>query len=162
MCQAWHQALVLVKSSEENRNYCKYLQQREFNAGTWSHGRRGSKDSEATQRLVIAERRPTPKLQDGGRQSYTWAPGNRFTWWKLEPWREQRRSRNTLVSSLFPHFSVRPVWQPTPVFLPRESHGGRSLVGYSPWGGKESDTTERLHFHFSHHSKVVKEIQNLI
>ena len=33
-------------------------------------------------------------------------------------------------------------WQPTPVFLPRGSHGQRSLVGYSPWGGKESDTTE--------------------
>ena len=37
-------------------------------------------------------------------------------------------------------------WQPTPVFLPGESHGGRSLVGYSPRGRKESDTTERLHF----------------
>jgi len=37
-------------------------------------------------------------------------------------------------------------WQPTPVFLPGESHGGRSLVGYSPWGCKESDTTELLHF----------------
>ena len=36
-------------------------------------------------------------------------------------------------------------WQPTPVLLPGESHGGRSLVGYSPWGRKESDTTERLH-----------------
>ena len=33
-------------------------------------------------------------------------------------------------------------WQPTPVFLPGESHGQRSLVGYSPWGCKESDTTE--------------------
>ena len=33
-------------------------------------------------------------------------------------------------------------WQPTPVFLPGESHGQRSLVGYSPWGYKESDTTE--------------------
>ena len=31
-----------------------------------------------------------------------------------------------------------------PVFLPGESHGQRSLVGYSPWGRKESDTTERL------------------
>ena len=39
-------------------------------------------------------------------------------------------------------------WQPTPVFLPGESHGRRSLVGYSPRGRKESDTTERLHFHF--------------
>ena len=36
-------------------------------------------------------------------------------------------------------------WQPTPVFLPGESHGRRSLVGYSPQVA-ESDTTERLHF----------------
>ena len=34
-------------------------------------------------------------------------------------------------------------WQPTPVFLPGEFHGQRSLVGCSPWGHKESDTTER-------------------
>ena len=39
-------------------------------------------------------------------------------------------------------------WQPTPVSLPGESRGRRSLVGYSPQGRKESDTTERLHFHF--------------
>ena len=37
-------------------------------------------------------------------------------------------------------------WQHIPVFLPRESHGQRSLVGYSPWGHKESDMTEWLHF----------------
>ena len=36
-------------------------------------------------------------------------------------------------------------WQPTAVFLPKESHGQRSLVGCSPWG----HTTERVHFHFS-------------
>ena len=36
--------------------------------------------------------------------------------------------------------------QPTPVLLPGKSHGRRSLVGYSPCGLKESDTTERLHF----------------
>ena len=36
-------------------------------------------------------------------------------------------------------------WQPTPVFLPGKLCGQRSLVGYSPWGGKESDTTEQLH-----------------
>ena len=35
-------------------------------------------------------------------------------------------------------------WHPTPVFLPEEFHGQRSLVGYSPWGGKEWDTTECL------------------
>ena len=35
-------------------------------------------------------------------------------------------------------------WQPTPVFLPGEFHEQRSLVGFSPWGHRESDTTERL------------------
>ena len=39
--------------------------------------------------------------------------------------------------------------QPTPVLLPGKSHGRRSLVGCSPWGCEESDTTERRHFHFS-------------
>ena len=36
-------------------------------------------------------------------------------------------------------------WQPTPVLLPGKSHGQRSLVGYSPWGHKELDATERLY-----------------
>ena len=40
-------------------------------------------------------------------------------------------------------------WDPTPVLLPGKSQGWRSLVGCSPWGREESDTTERLHFHFS-------------
>ena len=39
-------------------------------------------------------------------------------------------------------------WHPTPVPLPGKSHGWRNLVGYSPWGRKELDMTERLHFHF--------------
>ena len=40
-------------------------------------------------------------------------------------------------------------WHPTPVLLPGKSHGWRSLVGCNPWDREESDTTERLHFHFS-------------
>ena len=48
--------------------------------------------------------------------------------------------------------SCRREWLPTPVFLPGESHGQKSLVNYSPWGHKESDMTEQLtlslHFHF--------------
>ena len=40
--------------------------------------------------------------------------------------------------------SSRKEWQPTPVFLPGRSHGQRSLVGYHPWGCKESDTIEQL------------------
>ena len=35
-------------------------------------------------------------------------------------------------------------WQPTPVFSPGEFHGQRSIVGYSPWDHKDSDTTEQL------------------
>ena len=44
--------------------------------------------------------------------------------------------------------------QPTPVFLPGELHGQRSLAGCSPWGCAESDTTERPHFLFSLFSSV--------
>jgi len=40
-------------------------------------------------------------------------------------------------------------WHPTPVLLPGKPHGRRRLVGCSLWGREESDTTERLHFHFS-------------
>ena len=39
-------------------------------------------------------------------------------------------------------------WQPTPVLLPGKFHWWRSLVGYSPWGHKESDMTEQFHFHW--------------
>ena len=45
--------------------------------------------------------------------------------------------------------SRRRKWHPTPVLLPGKFHGWRSLVGCSPWGREESDTTERLRFHFS-------------
>ena len=45
--------------------------------------------------------------------------------------------------------SQRRQWHPTPVFSPGKSHGRESLVGCSPWGREESDTTERLPFHFS-------------
>ena len=40
-------------------------------------------------------------------------------------------------------------WQPTPVFSLGKYHGQRSLVGYSPWGCKESDMTEAIHTHTS-------------
>ena len=42
-------------------------------------------------------------------------------------------------------FNRRRKWQSTPVLLPGKSHGQRSLIGYSPWGHRESDKTERLH-----------------
>ena len=52
--------------------------------------------------------------------------------------------QETQVRSLCRKDPWRRKWQPTPVSLPGESHGRRSLVGYSPRGHKESDTTERL------------------
>ena len=52
-----------------------------------------------------------------------------------------------ILFELLPQLFWRRKWQPTPVFLPGESHGQRSLVGYSPWGCKESDTTEQLNHH---------------
>ena len=54
--------------------------------------------------------------------------------------------QETWVLSLAGKIPRRREWLPTSVFLPRESHGQRSLAGYSPWGGKESDTAERLYF----------------
>ena len=47
-------------------------------------------------------------------------------------------------------------WQPTPVFLPGKSHGQRSLAGYSPWGHKESHTTERLNSNDQHPFELEK------
>ena len=79
--------------------------------------------------------------------------------WKI-PWTEEpgglqsmgsRRVRHNWATSLslFTFLHWRRKWQPTPVLLPGKSHGWRSLVGCNPWGREESDTTERLHFHFS-------------
>ena len=47
-------------------------------------------------------------------------------------------------------------WLPTPVFLPGEFHGQRSLVGYSPWGHKESDRTEQLTLSLFHWFPVIE------
>ena len=77
--------------------------------------------------------------------------GSRSSVWKHRPW-----NQNTLVAQTIKNSpsiketlgSWRGEWQPTPVFLPREFHGQRSLAGYSPWGRKESDMNEWQHFHF--------------
>ena len=54
--------------------------------------------------------------------------------------------QETRVRSLGWEDPLEKEWQPSPVLLPGKFRGLRSLVGYSPWGRKESDTTERLHF----------------
>ena len=58
--------------------------------------------------------------------------------------------QETQVQSLGQEDTWRRKWQPTPVFLPGEFQGQRSLVGYSPWGRQELDMSEQLtlsHFH---------------
>ena len=52
-------------------------------------------------------------------------------------------------------FPWRIKWQPTALFLPGECHGQKSLVGYSPWGCKESDTTEHTHAVQVHQTKLL-------
>ena len=51
-----------------------------------------------------------------------------------------------IIIIIFPFYTAdwRRKWQPTPVFLPGECHGQKSLLGYSPWDHKELDTTEQL------------------
>ena len=61
--------------------------------------------------------------------------------------REFHRQRS--MDFMDPTHRWRRWWHTTPVLLPGKSHGRRSLVGCSSWGHKESDTTERLYFHFS-------------
>jgi len=53
-------------------------------------------------------------------------------------WRQKRCGFDPWVAKIL----WRRAWQPTPVFLPAESHGQRNLAGYSPWGSKKSDMTE--------------------
>ena len=59
--------------------------------------------------------------------------------------------QDTRVQSLVGKIPWKRKWQPTPVFLPGKSHGLRRLVGYSPWGRKESDTTGQLLLSFFFH-----------
>ena len=69
------------------------------------------------------------------------------------PWLA-RTSNQSILKEISPEYSLEGLMlqrrqrHPTPVLLPGKSHGRRSLVGCSPWGGEESDRTERLHFHF--------------
>ena len=60
-------------------------------------------------------------------------------------------SSSHLLFFIFLHspYHGRRQWHPTAVLVPGKSHGWRSLVGCSPWGHEELDTTEQLHFHFS-------------
>ena len=100
------------------------------------------------------------------RESKTWETRESLvdSWVSKLPWRRDRLptpvfsgfpgasdSKRTCLQCRRPEFGPcvgripwRRAWQTTPVFLPGECHGQRSLADYSPWGDKESDTTEQL------------------
>ena len=59
--------------------------------------------------------------------------------------KHQLNMQETWVQSLDGEDALEKEMAPTPALLPGKSHGWRSPVSYSPWGCKESDTTERLH-----------------
>ena len=63
-----------------------------------------------------------------------------------EPACQCRRCQRPRFDPWVGKVSWRRKWQPTPLFMPGKSHGLRSLVGYRPWGHKELDVTEWLHF----------------
>ena len=67
--------------------------------------------------------------------------------------------QETWVHSLVQEDSLEEEMLPTSVCLPGESHGQRSLVGYSPWGHKESKMTERLTLSHFHNYLVTREIK---
>ena len=66
-----------------------------------------------------------------------------LSWW-LRQWRIHLQGGRPRFDPWVGKICWRKEWQPTPVFLPGNFHGQRSLVGYSPWGHKESDMTEQL------------------
>ena len=77
-------------------------------------------------------------------------PRDGRAWWAAVYGVAQSQTRLKWLSSSSSRLKdQRRQWQPTPVLLSGKSHGRRSLEGCSPWGREESDTTERLPFHFS-------------
>ena len=65
---------------------------------------------------------------------------------KNPPEMQERRNFDPWIGK----FPWRRAWQPTPIFLPGESHGLKSLAGYNPWGCKESDSTEEAENTYTH------------
>ena len=61
-----------------------------------------------------------------------------------EPWRDLPNLDLSVNAPFATPITTTREWQPTPVFLPEEFHGLRSVPGYNPWGHKESGITEQL------------------
>ena len=96
-------------------------------------------------------------LQDG---TYNWASLMSQMVKKLPA--NAEGTRNVEFSPWAGKILWRRKWQPTPVLLPGKSHGQRSLVGYRPWGHKESDTTERLYVLTYYDIKICLSLSDLL
>ena len=83
---------------------------------------------------LVMDREAWSATVHGVAKSWTWLSN----WTELN-WTEKGRQR---IGKIL----WRRKWQPSPILLPGKFHGRRSLVGYSPWGCKELDATELLHF----------------
>ena len=72
---------------------------------------------------------------------------SRREWSRMQMVRTKKKKKENYIVPIL--IGLEKAMAPTPVLLPRKSYGQGSLVGCSPGGREESDTTERLHFHFS-------------
>ena len=102
----------------------------------WSHSNEELKLWNFSSFHWKADRRRRSVVKDTGELTHFWisqvAPRLRIC---LQCWRHRRHGFDPWVGKI----SWKGECQPTPVFLPGQPHGQRSLVGYSPWGHKESD-----------------------
>ena len=94
-------------------------------------------------------RKQTPKQSTEKSTNSMGLNHKRFLFSKIK-WQTHTLSCSALIMQLWGAILMigRRQWHPTPVLLPGKSHRQRSLVGCSPWGRWESDTTEWLHSHF--------------
>ena len=131
----------------------------------WTH--ESPSNTRGTDRCEFS-RKVTGQLLDKLFSSCKW-PWNRMIHVKelgLPCWLRQERSCLQCRRPGFNPWLGKSPWrreqQPTPVFLPGESHGQRSLAGYSPWGHKELDTAEQLTCTHTHtHTHTHKELETL-
>ena len=94
----------------------------------------------------------TPCFRCRGHSFDPWSGNEGSSQVALESTCQCRRCRRCGFSPWVGKIPWRREWLPAPVFWPGESQGQRSLAGYSPWGYKESDTTEPLSIHMHTHT----------
>ena len=132
----------------------------------WDKG--AASKAEFLQGPILGCRQPSsPKSSHGGKdEGALWAlfyqgsdPRNETSalvgllWW-LNGKESDCQCRRCGFDSWVEKIPWRRKWLPTPVFLPGKSHGQRSLVGYSLWDRKDSDTAEQLNQHHNHQQQL--------